>query len=233
MLGLMGAMEDEVRLIRADLDDVEELDGPCELLRGRLDDTPVVLAQCGIGKVNAALAASAMVQAGATRIVFTGVAGAVAPGLGIGDVVVGNRFQQHDADDTAFGNPIGTVPGEPPYWEPDPDLFALVLDVLRALEEPRGHQVVAGPIVSGDQFIAQAEKVAWLRATFGASAVEMEGAALAQAANRLGVPFAVVRILSDSADGDAVADFPAFLNNAAHRGRDLAHALARQHRLTA
>ncbi|MCP6479144.1 5'-methylthioadenosine/S-adenosylhomocysteine nucleosidase, partial [Klebsiella pneumoniae] len=88
-------MEDEVRLIRADLDDVEELDGPCELLRGRLDGTPVVLAKCGIGKVNAALAASAMVQAGATRIVFTGVAGAVAPGLGIGDVVVGNRFQQH------------------------------------------------------------------------------------------------------------------------------------------
>ena len=93
--------------------------------------------------------------------------------------------------------------------------------------------MVAGPIVSGDQFIAQAEKVAWLRATFGASAVEMEGAALAQAANRLGVPFAVVRILSDSADGDAVADFPSFLNTAAHRGRDLAHALARQHRLTA
>ena len=59
MLGLMGAMEDEVRLIRADLDDVEELDGPCELLRGRLDGTPVVLAKCGIGKVNAALAASA------------------------------------------------------------------------------------------------------------------------------------------------------------------------------
>ena len=58
MLGLMGAMEDEVRLIRADLDDVEELDGPCELLRGRLDGTPVVLAKCGIGKVNAALAAS-------------------------------------------------------------------------------------------------------------------------------------------------------------------------------
>ncbi|WP_444880192.1 5'-methylthioadenosine/adenosylhomocysteine nucleosidase [Cutibacterium modestum] len=228
MLGLMGAMEDEVRLIRADLEEIEELDGPCELLRGRLEGTPVVLAKCGIGKVNAALAASAMVQAGATSIVFTGVAGAVASELGIGDVVVGNKFSQHDADDTAFGNPIGIIPGEPPFWEPNPDLSAAVLDALRELEEPRGHQVVAGPIVSGDQFIAQAEKVVWLRATFGASAVEMEGAALAQAASHLGVPFAVVRILSDSADGDAVADFPAFLNDAAHRGRDLAHALAKQ-----
>ena len=224
----MGAMEDEVRLIRADLEEIEELDGPCELLRGRLEGTPVVLAKCGIGKVNAALAASAMVQAGATSIVFTGVAGAVASELGIGDVVVGTKFSQHDADDTAFGNPIGIIPGEPPFWEPNPDLSAAVLDALRELEEPRGHQVVAGPIVSGDQFIAQAEKVAWLRATFGASAVEMEGAALAQAASHLGVPFAVVRILSDSADGDAVADFPAFLNDAAHRGRDLAHALAKQ-----
>ena len=224
----MGAMEDEVRLIRADLEEIEELDGPCELLRGRLEGTPVVLAKCGIGKVNAALAASAMVQAGATSIVFTGVAGAVASELGIGDVVVGNKFSQHDADDTAFGNPIGIIPGEPPFWEPNPDLSAAVLDALRELEEPRGHQVVAGPIVSGDQFIAQAEKVAWLRATFGASAVEMEGAALAQAASHLGVSFAVVRILSDSADGDAVADFPAFLNDAAHRGRDLAHALAKQ-----
>ena len=224
----MGAMEDEVRLIRADLEEIEELDGPCELLRGRLEGTPVVLAKCGIGKVNAALAASAMVQAGATSIVFTGVAGAVASELGIGDVVVGNKFSQHDADDTAFGNPIGIIPGEPPFWEPNPDLSAAVLDALRELEEPRGHQVVAGPIVSGDQFIAQAEKVAWLHATFGASAVEMEGAALAQAASHLGVPFAVVRILSDSADGDAVADFPAFLNDAAHRGRDLAHALAKQ-----
>ncbi|MCP2378308.1 MTA/SAH nucleosidase [Cutibacterium modestum 31N] len=221
-------MEDEVRLIRADLEEIEELDGPCELLRGRLEGTPVVLAKCGIGKVNAALAASAMVQAGATSIVFTGVAGAVASELGIGDVVVGNKFSQHDADDTAFGNPIGIIPGEPPFWEPNPDLSAAVLDALRELEEPRGHQVVAGPIVSGDQFIAQAEKVVWLRATFGASAVEMEGAALAQAASHLGVPFAVVRILSDSADGDAVADFPAFLNDAAHRGRDLAHALAKQ-----
>ncbi|MSS45562.1 5'-methylthioadenosine/adenosylhomocysteine nucleosidase [Cutibacterium sp. WCA-380-WT-3A] len=223
----MGAMEDEVRLIRADLDEVEELDGSCELLRGRLDGTAVVLAQCGIGKVNTALAASAMVQAGATSIVFTGVAGAVAAGLKIGDVVVGNRFIQHDADDTAFGHPIGVVPGEPPFWEPDPDLFATVFDAVRTLDEPRGHRVVAGTIVSGDQFIAQAEKVAWLRATFEASAVEMEGAALAQAAHHLGVPFAVVRILSDSGDGDAAVDFPAFLNDAAHRGRDLAHVLAR------
>ena len=226
MLGLMGAMEDEVRLIREDLDEVVELDGPCELLRGRLDGTPVVLATCGIGKVNAALAASAMVQAGATSIVFTGVAGAVAPGLGIGDVVVGDKFRQHDADDTAFGNPIGIIPGEPAFWEPDPDLSTKVLGALRALEGPRGHHVVAGTIVSGDQFIAQAEKVAWLRTTFDASAVEMEGAALAQAASHLGVPFAVVRILSDSADGDATSDFPAFLNDAARRGRDLAHALA-------
>ncbi|MDO4411905.1 5'-methylthioadenosine/adenosylhomocysteine nucleosidase [Cutibacterium sp.] len=223
----MGAMEDEVRLIREDLDGVVEVDGPCELLRGHLDATAVVLAKCGIGKVNAALAASAMVQAGATSIVFTGVAGAVAPGLGIGDVVVGDKFQQHDADDTAFGDPIGTVPGEPAFWKPDPQLFAKVFQTLRSLEEPRGHQVVAGTIVSGDQFIAQAEKVAWLRTTFNASAVEMEGAALAQAASHLGVPFAVVRILSDSADGEAVSDFPAFLNDAAHRGRDFAHALAR------
>lgn len=225
--GLLGAMEDEVRLIRSDLTGAQTLPGPCELVSGRLDGHPVILARSGIGKVNVSLAASAMVAAGASSIVFTGVAGAVAAGLGIGDVVVGERFVQHDADGTAFGDPIGQVPGEPQFWVPDRRLSERVRDAARSLAAARTphHLVVQGTIASGDQFIADPVKVAWLRRTFGACAVEMEGAALAQAATHLGVPFAVVRILSDSADGDAVEDFPAFLAEASERDRRLAHAL--------
>lgn len=222
--GIMGAMADEVRLIREDLTDPRPVPGPADLTFGWLDGIPVLLAQSGIGKVNATLSAAAMAAAGAASIVFTGVAGAVAPGLGIGDVVVGDRFIQHDADGTAFGDPIGQVPGEPGYWRPDPGLSARVLDAAR-LVDPQSRRVVNGTIASGDQFIADPAKVAWLRDTFDASAVEMEGAALAQAASHLGVPFAVVRILSDSADGRAAGDFPAFLARAAELDRELAHRL--------
>ncbi len=229
VLGLLGAMDDEIRLIRSDLADPRVLPGPCEMVSGRLDGHPVILARSGIGKVNAALAASAMVSAGASAIVFTGVAGAVATGLGIGDVVVGDRFVQHDADGTAFGDPIGQLPGEPRYWVPDPQLRERVQQAAVELSGGGAHAVVCGTIASGDQFIADPAQVTWLRQTFNASAVEMEGAALAQAASHLSVPFAVVRILSDSADGNAVADFPAFLAEASQRDRELAHALvARQ-----
>lgn len=226
ILGLLGAMDEEVRLIRSDLVGTRVVPGPCEMIAGRLEGRPVILARSGIGKVNAALAAAAMVSAGASSIVFTGVAGAVAEGLGIGDVVIGDRFVQHDADGTAFGDPIGQVPGEPRFWRPDEVLSDRVHAAALALTGPGiGHAVVRGTIASGDQFIADPVRVQWLRETFDASAVEMEGAALAQAASHLGVPFAVVRILSDSADGDAVQDFPAFLAEAAERDRQLARML--------
>ncbi|QCV89437.1 5'-methylthioadenosine/adenosylhomocysteine nucleosidase [Acidipropionibacterium jensenii] len=222
----MGAMDEEVRLIRSDLVGARVVPGPCEMIAGRLEGRPVILARSGIGKVNAALAAAAMVSAGASSIVFTGVAGAVTEGLGIGDVVIGDRFVQHDADGTAFGDPIGQVPGEPRFWRPDEVLSDRVHAAALALTGPGiGHAVVRGTIASGDQFIADPARVQWLRRTFDAAAVEMEGAALAQAASHLGVPFAVVRILSDSADGDAVQDFPAFLAEAAERDRQLARML--------
>lgn len=222
--GIMGAMDDEVRLIRDDLTDPRPVPGPIDVTFGWLDAIPVLLARSGIGKVNAALSAAAMAAAGAASIVFTGVAGAVAAGLGIGDVVVGDRFIQHDADGTAFGDPIGQVPGEPEFWRPDPALTARVLDAARRVGAA-DRTVVTGAIASGDQFIADPATVTWLRDRFDASAVEMEGAALAQAANHLGVPFAVVRTLSDSADGQAAADFPAFLARAAELDRRLAHEL--------
>jgi 5'-methylthioadenosine/S-adenosylhomocysteine nucleosidase len=222
--GIMGAMDDEVRLIRDDLADPRPVPGPIDVTFGWLDGIPVLLARSGIGKVNATLSAAAMASAGAASIVFTGVAGAVAAGLDIGDMVIGDRFIQHDADGTAFGDPIGQVPGEPECWLPDAELTGRVLDAGRRVD-PGGRRVVTGTIASGDQFIADPGKVAWLRDRFDASAVEMEGAALAQAASHLRVPFAVARILSDSADGQAASDFPAFLARAAELDRRLAHEL--------
>lgn len=221
--GIMGAMADEVRLVRADLVDPRPVQGPADLTFGWLDHAPVLVCQAGIGKVNAALSAAALAAAGAECIVFTGVAGAVASGIGVGDVVIGDRFVQHDADGSAFGDPVGVVPGEPECWRPDPGLTGMLLAAARRVFPDR--TVVTGTIVSGDQFIADPAKVDWLRSQFSASAVEMEGAAVAQAASHLGVPFAVARILSDSADGAAASDFPAFLAEAARRDRLLAHAL--------
>ena len=223
-IGLMGAMESEVELIQSCLVDAHPIEGPCPLMGGRLDGTDVLLAQCGVGKVNAALAASALAQNGASCIIFTGVAGAAGPDLDIGDVVVGNRFVQHDADGTAFDDPIGVVPGEPRSWQPDERLHTVLMGCAARVFDAR-RRVVSGTIASGDQFIGDPAKVRWIHDTFDALAVEMEGAALAQAASHLHVPFAVVRVLSDRADGTAVTDFPAFLAQAARHDRDLARAV--------
>jgi adenosylhomocysteine nucleosidase len=217
----MGAMEEEIAAVRAALEDprtrrvlgVEVTQGT---LAGRAGARPVALALSGVGKVNAALAAAALVTAGADRVVFTGVAGGVSPDVAIGDAVVATDLVQHDIDVTAMGFEPGRLLGEPPSWVAD----AVLSGQVAAAAESLGARVHRGRIASGDQFVADHAQGASIRERFGAVAVEMEGAAAAQACGKLGVPVAVLRWISDAADAGAPVDFPAFLERAA--GLDLA-----------
>lgn len=189
--------------------------GPFDVHAGRLDGHPVLLAVCGIGKVNAAALAQLLVSNGAARVIFTGVAGGVDPRLHVGDLVVSRDAVQHDVDVRPLGYELGRVPGESLAWQADRTLVDAALGAAR--DVVHGAHVVEGRIASGDRFIADPEQARALVERFGASCAEMEGAAVAQVCSRWDVPWVVVRSLSDAANDDASVDFRAFTRTAAER----------------
>lgn len=222
MLAILGAIETEVADTRALLVDPLELQaGHLVVHRGGLHGQEVLLTRCGVGKVNAALATAALHTLGADSLLFTGVAGGIAPDQRVGDLVVATDLVQHDVDVTALGRPPGQLLGEPAAWSADPGLTARLQVAVDACAAHDGRAVHRGRIASGDQFVASAEQAAAIHRLFGALCVEMEGAAVAQAATSLGMPFAVVRALSDTADHGAASDFPAFLRGSARLMADV------------
>jgi adenosylhomocysteine nucleosidase len=233
-LAVIGAMPEEVAPLLAAASGVRETgEGPYRWHLGRLDGVPVALAVCGVGKVNAAALTQALLAGGAAGVLFTGVAGGVDPDLSVGDIVVAHDAVQHDVDVTGLGYEPGRVPGEPLVWCADPDLRDRVAAAAREVAAEAAAQaaaeagaeaaaeaavrVVVGRVASGDTFVADPRRVADLRARFGAACAEMEGAAVAQVCARWGVPWAIVRSVSDTADHGAEADFRAFTVVAAER----------------
>jgi adenosylhomocysteine nucleosidase len=192
--------------------------------QGELHGQPVVLALSRIGKVAAATTATTLIEAfGAQRLVFTGVAGGVGPGVRVGDVVVATGFVQHDMD----ASPIFPRYQIPLYGREhfacDEDLSALLSGAAHAgLARIGSHSVHHGLIASGDRFVSKAEESRALQAALASAghaplAVEMEGAAVAQVCFDYGVPFAAVRTISDRADDTAHVDFPKFVTEVASR----------------
>ena len=175
----------------------------------------VVVAQCGIGKVFAAICAEIMILKYSPRLlVNTGVGGALAAGLSTGDIVIADSLCQHDMDTSPIGDPKGLVSGiNVIYFEADKRAAQILLDSAAEL----GLTARLGRIATGDKFIASSEDKDRIIADFSADACEMEGCAIAQTAYVNNTPFAVVRAISDSADGEATMDYPTFLPIAANR----------------
>lgn len=224
---VIGAMPEETATLDALLEHrTVTTVGPYELLDGTLDGHPVTLAVCGVGKVNAAALTQTLLEHGATRVLFTGVAGAVDPDLAVGDVVVSRDAVQHDVDVTPLGYDRGMVPGEPLTWQADPTLVEIAVKAAReAVPEAR---IVTGRIASGDQFIADPQYVAQLRSDFAATCTEMEGAAVAHVCARWDIPWVVIRSISDTADHDASVDFRAFTEIAAQRAGAVVRGMLQQ-----
>ncbi|HET8984485.1 MAG TPA: 5'-methylthioadenosine/adenosylhomocysteine nucleosidase [Trueperaceae bacterium] len=223
-VAVIGAMAEEVERLRSGLHDaVTLLDAPFRVQRGTLAGVPVLLAECGVGKVNAAALTQFLVGQGARSCVFTGVAGATAQDLEVGDVVISDSAVQHDVDVTALGYAAGTVPGSPGSWLADAELVALATAVARttaqrsAADGSPPYRVKVGTVATGDQFISSPERAADLRDQFGAVCAEMEGAACAQVCAAWGVPFVIVRSISDNANHTADVDFRSFTKLAAER----------------
>jgi len=213
MLAVIGAMEIETDLLAAELTaPVGVQRQGVTVTRGRAAGRELLLATCGVGKVNAAHITAVLLAEGAEQVVFTGVAGALDPELSPGDVIISRDCLQHDVDVTALGYAPGNIPGEETVFSADARLREAAL--LSAAELP-GIRVVEGRVLSGDVFVADPAAAARLHRRFGGACVEMEGAAVAQVCARAGVPFVVIRSVSDRADGSATPDFREFAARAA------------------
>lgn len=208
--GIIAAMPQELGILVETLAEKEEV--PVlgnTYYTGRLGKHEVVLVQSGIGKVMSAMSVAILADHfQVDAVINTGSAGAVADGLQIGDVVVADQLAYHDVDVTAFGYAYGQMAGQELYFPADQVLLENMRSVL--VEQELVSQV--GLIATGDSFIAGQDKIAAIKAHFPqVLAVEMEGAAIAQAAVNAGKSFLVIRAMSDRAQGDANITFDEFI----------------------
>ncbi len=211
-IGIIGAMEQEVALLRAQMNDVETLSlAGCEFYRGTLAGQNVVLTRSGIGKVAAAVATTLLLDRFAPDCVInTGSAGGFDPELHIGDVVISSEVRHHDVDVTGFGYEIGQVPRLPAGFTADEQLKAIARAAISEL--PASIQCKEGLICTGDQFMCDPVRIAKARHDFPTmAAVEMEGAAIAQVCHQFGTPFVVTRSLSDIAGKESPTSFDEYL----------------------
>ena len=229
-LGIIGAMTVEVDTLKEQLVDrsVTTRAG-MEFWEGVLEGCPVVVVQCGVGKVNAALCAQILAACyQVTHIVNTGVAGSLCAELDIGDFVISQDAMYHDFDCHII-NPdyvVGKVPGLSVHSFPaDPTLIAYAQDAAEQVHP--GHWRL-GRIASGDQFVASKAHKEQIIADTGALCTEMEGAAIAHASWRNEVPFVVIRAISDKADDSSAMDYPTFEAIAARRCAAVTQALAKR-----
>jgi len=226
-VGLIGAMDEEIALLRRQMD-VEQETAAAGIVfyRGRLADKPVILCKSGVGKVNAAMCAQIMIDRFQPEaVVFTGVAGALDPSLDIADVVVSSECMQHDMDASALGFPKGTIPFQDVSVFPaDPRL----VDAAFSAAEASGVKAVIGRVLSGDQFIASRDTVRLLHEEMGGTCTEMEGAAVAQVCFMNRVPYVVIRSISDRADGSAHMDFAEFTDMASRQSSRIVETMLRK-----
>lgn len=216
-LGIIGAMETEVETLLGVMEEkTARKKAGSVFYEGVLEGLPVVIVQCGVGKVNAAVCAQILCDCfGVTHLVNTGIAGSLCADLDIGDLLISRDAMYHDFDCGPFGYPYGKVPGMDTVAFPaDEALIKLAYEAAESVNP--GHTRI-GRVACGDQFIAEkARKDEIIRLT-GGMCTEMEGAAIAQTAYRNKVPFVILRAISDKADDSAEMDYPSFEQLAAHR----------------
>ena len=211
MLGIIGAMDEEVAKIKEEMTDVTVTSvAGMDFYEGKLSGKDVVVVRSGIGKVNAGMCSQILADRfHISAVVNTGIAGSLRNEINIGDIVLSTDAVQHDMDASGFGYKKGQIPRV--------DIFAFPADegLLKLAEECNRSvnpeiRTFKGRVVSGDQFISDKEKKRWLIETFDGSCTEMEGAAIAQAAYLNQIPYLVIRAISDKADDSAGMDYAVF-----------------------
>ena len=227
-LGIIGAMEVEVSALKEKMENLTVHSHPTgmEFFQGKLEGLDVVVVMCGVGKVNAALCVQILCDCfHVTHVVNTGIAGSLCVELDIGDLVISKDAMYHDFDVRNFGYPLGTVPGLPQTYCADEALIRYAQEAAEQVNP--GHSRI-GRVATGDQFVCREGQKRGIIEGTGALCTEMEGAAIAQAAYRNGVPFVILRAISDKADDSAQMDYPTFEAQAARHCAGITQALAKR-----
>ena len=227
-LGIIGAMQVEVEILLGRMENkTSRTVAGSVFYEGTLETLPVVIVQCGVGKVNAAVCAQILCDCfGVTHLVNTGIAGSLCAELDIGDLVVSQDAMYHDFDCVNFGYPYGKVPGMDVISFPADE--TMIRYAFAAAESVNPGHTKIGRVASGDQFVAVKELKEKIIANTQGLCTEMEGAAIAQTAYRNQLPFVILRAISDKADDSAEMDYPTFERIAAHRCAEVTCSLARQ-----
>lgn len=218
--GIIGAMDEEVEYIINEMEGKQSFEIANSLfVEGKINDTEVVLVKSGIGKVNAAMTTTILIERfQPTHIINTGSAGGFDSSLEVGDVVIGKNLVYHDVDVTAFDYQYGQVPKLPPTFTSDEQLIEQAISVFKELNIPYR----SGLIATGDSFMSDAERVKRVKEIFPEMlAAEMEGTAIAQVCHQYELPFIVIRSISDIAGKDAEISFNEFLKLAAKNAANI------------
>ena len=224
-VGIIGAMEPEVALLKEAIQGLQTSDmGGYTFYAGTINDVEIVLVQSGIGKVASAVATTLLVSHyNPDCVINTGSAGGFDKELEVGDVVISSEVRHHDVDVTAFNYEIGQVPNMPAAFEAHPTLIEAAQTSVSQVSDVK---VKTGLITTGDTFMCQPEAIDKARENFPAMmACEMEGAAIAQACHQMGVPFVVIRSLSDIAGKESPTSFEAYLEKASKYSSQMVMAL--------
>ena len=211
MIGIIGAMEEEVAALKEDMDIQETVEQASMVFcKGKLCGKDVVVVRSGIGKVNAGICAQILVDRfRADMLINTGIAGSLDARIDIGDMVISTDALHHDMDATIFGDAIGQIPRMDTLAFPADE--ELVQKAAKANEKANPDiRTFTGRVASGDQFISSGEAKEKIVENFHPLCVEMEGAGIAQAAYLNKVSYVIIRAISDKADTSATLDYPTF-----------------------
>ncbi len=229
MIGIIGAMASEVDGLKEKMQG-KKIDTVSGVLfaTGVIGETDVVVAQAGVGKVNAAVTAQTMILKYNTEAVINiGVAGGIDPTLKIGDIVVADKVVEHDMDTTAIGDAPGFITGiDCVYMDCDKKISELIFEA----SENIGLRTMRGTVASGDIFVAEDSVRNKIRDLFNGVAAEMEGAAIGHVCVMNKVPFAVLRAMSDCANDDSKVDFPTFAQKAAKNSIEIITAFLKEYK---
>ena len=223
-IGILVAMEEEFKQLIEEITEetVHEIANQT-FYDGLIHGQPVTIVQSGIGKVNATIATTLLIQVFEVEAVInTGSAGGIGAGLAIGDLAIASSLAYNDTDNRVFGYTFGQIPQMDAQYIADEKLVQLI----ETQAKPLGWNVQRGLIVSGDSFISSQDQIDSIQEYFPQALVtEMEGAAVGQTCRQFNIPFAVIRAVSDTADEVATVNFEEFVVLAGQRSAQLVLAL--------